>query len=342
MSESSDPDPLRQLEAWGRKVDRKVRRQRRGRRLRRALTAPGHVLRRRVAPDPEPPNVRRVRLGRRGVVATVALIAVVGVCWFGVGLLPEGPRGGGPAAGGFGTNSADPAGPFAHTPAAYWAEGDAGIVVPDAVSVPGFTRSEVAANLLMVKQALVAARLDRAMLVRHDPSALLALLAPAVRNHVREAIRAGRLASLVTLIDDGARLDGRQARVSGRMSFSGYSVSRAKTLEVTTNYVWAYAFEPGIVVVVHDEVFWRFFRSGEVSADDVGLRYDGLTSYASNMDCDAFDRGLLAPFRPTGAEPASTVIDPEDPDSLYAPDHTLNIEGTCDPPTTPGPSVPAA
>src|SRR5262249_30129994 len=118
----------------------------------------------------------------------------------------------------FATSSAtaDPAGPFAHTPAARWAEGEAGITVPPSTAVTDFAAEQVAADLATVKAALVAGRLDHKLLVDHDPSAFLDLLAPDDRTELGEQYRSRDMLGLVTSIDPGAHLDSHPPRVSGR------------------------------------------------------------------------------------------------------------------------------
>jgi hypothetical protein len=57
--------------------------------------------------------------------------------------------------------------------------------MPTPQPVPGFSAAEVGEALGQVRAALVAGRLDRRMLVDHDPNRLLPLLAPNQREHIR-------------------------------------------------------------------------------------------------------------------------------------------------------------
>ncbi|HEX4224758.1 MAG TPA: hypothetical protein VHZ97_20485, partial [Pseudonocardiaceae bacterium] len=68
--------------------------------------------------------------------------------------------------------------PFANTPAAGWADGANGIQPPAAAALGKWSAKTVAAAEASVKQTLVAAHLDPAMLVNHDPTTYLAGLAP--------------------------------------------------------------------------------------------------------------------------------------------------------------------
>jgi len=324
-TESGEQDPLEQLERWGRRAGRRARRAWAVRRLGRALTAP----------------VRALARPRAGVIVVIVVV-VAAALWFGRSLLGFSGPGAGQAyptasqpSGVFATSSAtaDPAGPFAHTPAARWAEGEAGITLPPAAAVTDFATEAVAADLATVDAALVAGRLDHKMLVDHDPSAFLDLLAPQARTDIGEDIRSRDMLGLVTSIDPEAHLDSHPPRVSGRMTFLSTIDDEGRTvLEIVTNYVWAYAFDTGDVSLVHDEVHWRFYQDGDVMESGRGLWVFDYRGYVSNMDCDASQRGLLAPPRRLSGG-GVTSPDPENPDNYYDPNHTLEIADGCASPT---------
>lgn len=227
------------------------------------------------------------------------------------------------------TATADPAGPFAYTPAAKWAEGAAGIAIPEASDIDGFAAADVAAALSQVRSAMIAARLDDRMVVDHDPSAFLDLLAPAIRDITGGYTRDENLASLqlITRIDRAAHLGRNPPRVSGRTSFSGATDGERPVLHIVTNYVWAYAFDTDDVVIVHDEVTWRFYWAEDVPVEDRGLRIAQTGGYVVGVDCAAAARGMLAP--PTRTNRASPGPTGENPSSYYATDHTLDITSTC-------------
>jgi hypothetical protein len=168
------------------------------------------------------------------------------------------------------------------------------------------------------------------MLVGHDPSALLKLVAPGNRAYLTERFHAGELFALVTLVDGGARLDSHSPRVSGRTSFASIKDSKGRTvLEVVTNYVWAYGFDHDRVALVHDEVHWQFYRIGDVANSDVGMRVGAFRAYAWNVDCAAANRGMIAPARTD----ALATPDSENPDNYYEPDHALDVPEGCGTPT---------
>ncbi|MFD7554052.1 hypothetical protein [Streptomyces sp. NPDC059533] len=68
--------------------------------------------------------------------------------------------------------------PFRGSPALQWADGAAGIEVPEATAVGGFTKEQVADALAKAKQFLTAANLDPATLRGERPEAALKLLDP--------------------------------------------------------------------------------------------------------------------------------------------------------------------
>jgi hypothetical protein len=218
-----------------------------------------------------------------------------------------------------------PADPFGGSPADQWAEGGAGITLPAATAVGAYSQSTVAADLSTVKQALVDARLDPQMLTQHDPSQFLTLIAPNEQSDLRQDID-GKFA-WATQIDTAYPLDPHTPRVSGKMTFSSTVDSHSvHVLEVVTNYVWAYAFADGTVTIVHDQDRWRFYRPTDVPSGSSGLWLSDFQSYVSNMDCTDLDRGLLAP-------PQFTYIggggSGSDNNSLYDPNHSMDINSTC-------------
>jgi hypothetical protein len=97
-------------------------------------------------------------------------------------------------------------------------------------------------------------------------------------------------------------------------------------LEVVTNYVWAYAFSDGTVTIVHDQDHWRFYRPTDVPSGSAGLWLSDFQSYVSNMDCTDLDQGLLAPpqFTYLGGGGSDS-----DNNSLYDPNHGMDINSTC-------------
>jgi hypothetical protein len=227
------------------------------------------------------------------------------------------------------TATAAASGPFAHTPAATWPEGEAGITLPAATDVEGFTAAEVQSALDQVRTIMVSTRLDRRMLVNHDVTGFLDLVAPAVRSGLETLINTVSMNRLmvVTLVQDGARLSSLPPRVSGRTSFAPATDQGRAVLQVVTNYVWAYAFDGDAVVVVHDELRWNFLPTAEVRDTTRGPWPGGIAGYLVGMDCAAAEHGFLAP--PSSPGVRTSVAPTERPGSLYEPDHSLAITDTC-------------
>jgi len=222
----------------------------------------------------------------------------------------------------------DPAAPFASTPADGWADGAAGIVPPTAKPVGDFTASEVAAATARVREVLVASRLDRTLVVRHDPTRFLSLLAPDARRQLEPLFdgHEPQVQSLVSLAAADATLAAVEPKVHGEMTVAP---GDAGELVVSTNYVFVYAFEPdeplrlvdamNVVVVVRADVDY-VLRDGDRWAEgSQGLWYGDATGYAYSIGCDAYRKGFLAPAATERAVTASTAraqvtyFDPESP-----------------------------
>jgi hypothetical protein len=309
MSRNDAPDPFPELQDWAHKTEQKVRRQR----LRRAVAG-------------------RVPAVVVGVAALVALAFTIPAGW--AMMRDTTPTAGPPRhqADGVSTTvpeNGSPDDPFAGTPAASYPKGAAGISLPAAKPVPGFTAKQVDAALKQVRQAMIAGRLDSEMLIAHKPDKLLALLAPSHRAGIRKWFTGLTHANVATWIDPAVRLDPREEpRVSGKVTYTSTIRDGRRELRITTNFVWVYAFEgtDQPIVVTHDEIQWEFPSTKGLRADDHGMWIGDTKSYAAFVDCAATDRGLLAPTRIGGApEPADT----DDPDDLLRADHPLEIQDDC-------------
>ncbi|MFI2651904.1 hypothetical protein [Micromonospora fulviviridis] len=223
------------------------------------------------------------------------------------------------------------AGAFDGTPAADFPEGAAGIALPTAKRTGPFTERQVAAALAKVRKALVTSRLDRTFITSKDPDRLLRQFAPDARADLRKDFASGAFATYATRLAPGARITTDQPRVKGRISYRAAKDTQGiRILEITSNFVWAYAFRttgglPGDgVVVVHDTVVWSVPHPADVRNGSNGLWIEKADSYGSNIDCAAFDKGLLDVGSPSYGGPA----DP-DPDAVFDPDRTLDVPDTC-------------
>ncbi|MCA1655012.1 MAG: hypothetical protein LC635_00760 [Pseudonocardiaceae bacterium] len=220
--------------------------------------------------------------------------------------------------------------PFDSTPAARWRDGAAGITLPDAEAVSGFSATRVAEATELVRDVLVASRLDPALLVRHDPTEYLALLAPDARRQLVPLFGGGRepeVQSLVSMVADGSPLLPVDPKVSGSMSVRA---GDAGELVVHTNFVFAYAFQPAsptrlvdamnVIVVVRADVDYVLRAGDHWTSSSRGLWYDEASGFAYSIGCDAYRKGFLAPAAseravtaPAGAGEQASFFDPTAP-----------------------------
>lgn len=309
MNHHDDHDPLASLEDWARKTERKVQRERR---------LGGMVS-----------NLRYVLMVGVAVALVAAAVPLIRSVW------PEptvSPSATASVNGVTATTSggAVPTGPFDGTAAANYPIGAAGITLPKATAVTGFTAAEVEAALFQVRQALVAAKLDPDMTVKHHPERFLGLLSPNSRTDIAKWFKNASFASVATWIDPAVKLDPRnEPRVSGRVTYKSVMDGDVRRLRVTTNFVWVYAFQGDFayrpLAVTHEEEVWDFPSSKNLRPADQGMWLHSAKGYSAWVDCAAGAKGLLAPT-PKG----EAGHDPdEDPDSLAKPDHPLEVSGGC-------------
>ncbi|BCY08359.1 hypothetical protein [Actinoplanes sp. L3-i22] len=225
--------------------------------------------------------------------------------------------------------SAANAGPFAGTPAGNYAKGEAGLVMPAAKAVPGFTVAEVRAGLADVRAAMIAGRLDQRMLVQHEPSVFLGLVAPSSRSHLEPAFKDGGQMTLATYIDPAVKLDpAEQPRVNGTVTFTSVQSGGVPTLQVKTNFLWVYAFIGGYprIAAVHDEITWQLPSAKNLAAADKGLWIRESSGYTAWMDCEASKKGLLRPGVSTDPEQTGAT---EDPEAALDSAHSLDVGSSC-------------
>ncbi|GHJ55949.1 hypothetical protein Nm8I071_52560 [Nonomuraea sp. TT08I-71] len=231
------------------------------------------------------------------------------------------------------TSAAPPraSGPFDGTPAAGFPQGQAGIVLPAAKRTGPFTEKQVAAALAKVRKVLVTARLDRQFMTGDDAEPLVRQFARDARAGMRKAFASDTFAAYATRLAPGARLTADQPRVRGRISYRATKDDDGiRILAVTTNFVWSYAFRtsstaPGdALVVVHDTVVWSMPHPDDVESSSTGLWIEDANSYAANVDCAAYDKGLLDLGHQSFDGP-----DGPDLDAVFDPAATLDLPDTC-------------
>ncbi|MET8845783.1 hypothetical protein [Amycolatopsis sp. NPDC004625] len=203
----------------------------------------------------------------------------------------------------------DLAHPFAHTPADTWRTGLDGITSPAAADIGSFKADAVAAAYAKVRQVIAAARLDPAVLYRHDPQAFLALFALDARPAISEALarkpsKDGRadVSSYLTRIADGHRLLGQGPRSSGTLT--ARPGEGPNQLVVDAQFAIAYAFgtaHPEQLSGPRDIVTFLRVDESYLVRRDTGMFYsNGLwpfhgESALSSAGCAAAEDGFLAP-----------------------------------------------
>ncbi|NMO57378.1 hypothetical protein HH310_40180 [Actinoplanes sp. TBRC 11911] len=310
-------DPFAGLEDWAKETERKVRRE--------------------VRPPrpPRPPHARRrflpvvLALVVAGIVVAVAVPRIRswlpsgnGASAYATQAVPDGVTV-------TTTESAKPASPFTGTPAEAYPIAEQGITLPKATAVSGFTASEVDASLHKVRTAMIATRLDQAMLIAHNPKPFLAMVSPGQRDDLAGWFRDAKFSSLATWIYPAVHLDpAERPRVSGRVTYASAKVDGVQTLQITTNFVWVYAFTgpDRPLVTVHDQVRWEFPKPAATVAKDRGMWVADVQGYRFGVDCALAGQGLLAPT-PQTAVPSSP---PSEPAGNYMhTDHALDIADNC-------------
>jgi hypothetical protein len=148
-----------------------------------------------------------------------------------------------------GVPSGPPADPFAGTPADGWADGAAGIVVPVAKRAGEFTAAQVAAAYQTTRKLLLAADLDKQILLGGAPTAFGDLLASQDRADFLAGLnKRGPHASSRLWVESfapgSADLIGNVIKVRGSMSARSVSVAGGTALAITVNYNFDYPIEP--------------------------------------------------------------------------------------------------
>ncbi|MFI2778156.1 hypothetical protein [Streptomyces sp. ALB3] len=214
--------------------------------------------------------------------------------------------------------------PFLGSPAIRWADGAAGIEVPQAEAVAGMSKDEVEHALKATKRLLVAANLDPATLRGENPDAALALLDPLQKGE-RERLERSLAAPdeardplmLFSRFDPGeARLVGDVVKTRGRMTFEA---GAAGSVEVHADYTFVYPLvRPG-----GDEVARTIVRRRLTTALHDPERFVATRGKLSvvrsqqnfgNTACEVND-GFLHPSFPGDSPdpgPAGADVDPYD------------------------------
>ncbi|GAA4438201.1 hypothetical protein GCM10023148_45180 [Actinokineospora soli] len=252
----------------------------------------------------------RRRKAERWLVTATVLVAIVAVLMLlvGVGMFDRdhpsaqpGPAAPDAIAG----QVYDPAAPFARTPAATWADGADGITAPTPMQVGEYSAEEVAAATDLVRRALIASRLDRDLLVGHDPAGYLGLLAEDARKQLAPLFGSGlepQAQALVSLIAPDNPLLAAEPKVTGSMTVEAGGPNQ---LIIHTNYLFAYAFQPDdpaavadpmdVIVLVRAEVDYMVLKGPRWTEGSQGLWYGHVGGFGYSIACDWYKKGFLAP-----------------------------------------------
>ncbi|MFD5144924.1 hypothetical protein [Streptomyces sp. NPDC058401] len=218
--------------------------------------------------------------------------------------------------------------PFRGSPALQWADGAAGIEVPEAQAAGGMTKEQVAEALAKAKQFLVAANLDPATLHGERPETALALLDPKLgeyKTKLEEALRHSSAENdpldLFTRYDPAElTLVGEVVKVRGRMWVE--PGDRAGKAHVKTDYTFVYPFVKAKAgadqverTVLRREITFSIADTRTWVATAGKLWIETNYRNIGNSACETVD-GLLHPRfdddAPTGPTPSGTPVDPYD------------------------------
>ncbi|APU41689.1 MULTISPECIES: hypothetical protein [unclassified Streptomyces] len=216
--------------------------------------------------------------------------------------------------------------PFRGSPALQWADGAAGIEIPEATAVNGVSRELVAQGLERTKQFLVLANLDPATLRGERPTAALQMIDPGQRQMVDllegALARPGRDADplqVFTRADPAqVRLVGDVVKVRGRMTVEpGESPGQ---VDIMTDYTFVYPLaqaksgaEEVSRTIVRRQMEFTFAdpRKWRVEA---GMMQIGPYTYdIANSECFVHDGYLHPMFRDAPADGPVPSGPPRDP-----------------------------
>lgn len=233
-------------------------------------------------------------------------------------------------------NDVDLQHPFVATPAAGWADGAAGIVEPKAATVGPYGEEQVAEAYRQVRQVLIAARLDRAVLEEHDFERFLHLFAPDAQAFMRpEFADPVDSTGYATRIPKEFRLLPVEPKVKGEMRAL---LGEDGELVVRTNYVFAYAFhtdDPARLIDVMDIVavdrvdadYLIYDEQWEESSQ--GIWPGEVDGFGYSVACKAYENGYLAPYYSERQVAIGPDTETDDPDEYFDPAHPMVTEGGC-------------
>ncbi|MFD3808723.1 hypothetical protein ACFWTC_35340 [Streptomyces sp. NPDC058619] len=218
--------------------------------------------------------------------------------------------------------------PFRGSPALQWADGAAGIEVPEAAATGGMTKEQVADALAKTKQFLVAANLDPATLRGEQPAAALALMDPkdkTSKEHVAASFaRPGTDQNPLDLFSryDPAelKLAGDVVKVRGRMWVEPGEGPGQAHVRVDYSFVYPFTKAQGGSdqverTIVRREATFSIADPRKWTATAGKLWLVAYHRDIANSSCDKHDGFLHPGFTEdpaTGTAPSGTPVDPYD------------------------------
>ncbi|WP_242885154.1 SCO2583/SCO2584 N-terminal domain-containing protein [Actinomadura litoris] len=212
-----------------------------------------------------------------------------------------------------------PADPFAGSPAADYADGEAGLQMPDPKAVNGLSAADMALAYVQVRKLLVAANLDPAVVFERRPDAFARLLEPRQRREFERSLdRKGPKNTRAWVTSFAAGSAERAAdvvKVRGTVTAQKQRDQGTDGAKVKTDHLFVYAVRrPGspsttmrVIVRRATEVFVH--REG----GRVRLRIIRTDSSTAPMACDFGDAFVHPTFPGTpGAAPPGKPVDPYD------------------------------
>lgn len=219
--------------------------------------------------------------------------------------------------------------PFRGSPAIQWADGAAGIELPEATAVNGLSKEQVASGLALTKQFLVAANLDPATIRGERPQAALDLIDPAqgeLLERLDQALaKPGKdndPLQMFTRAGSETRLAGDVVKVRGRLEVQ--PGDERGQVDVLADYTFVYPLvqaKPGADEVSRSIIRRQMKftladpRKWRVKAGTLQL---GAYLYdIGNSACFVYDGGVHPSFSDQseaadGATPSGTPVDPYD------------------------------
>ncbi|MEU9142704.1 hypothetical protein [Streptomyces sp. NPDC048349] len=214
--------------------------------------------------------------------------------------------------------------PFRGSPALQWADGAAGIEVPEAAAVGGMSKEQVADALQKTKQFLVSANLDPATLHGERPAAALALLDPRqpeipqrLEQYLAKPTEQDTPVLLFTRFDPAeVKPVGDVVKVRGSMRAEQ---GEPGELLVVTDYTFVHPMTKGGTsvqrTIVRRQITLSLLDPARWEATRGRLQLRSYLSEWSNVGCKAADGFLHPDFpaqAPTGPAPTGPAVDPYD------------------------------